>query len=83
MALYTLPRVGVPGAPCSESRQARSPSLPTPARPGPRVQISYVIGQLSANFKTRRIMHTGYRWPLATFPETIPAVVALHFNAAS
>ena len=38
---------------------------------------------LIANFKTWRIMHTDYRRPLATFPETISAVVALHFYATA
>ncbi len=42
-------------------------------------KIRYVIEQVIANFKTWRIMHTDYRRPLATFPETISAVVALHF----
>ena len=41
--------------------------------------LRYVI----ANFKTWRIMHTDYRRPLATFPETISAVVALHFYATA
>jgi Helix-turn-helix of DDE superfamily endonuclease/DDE superfamily endonuclease len=42
-------------------------------------KIRYVIEQVIANFKTWRIMHTDYRRPLATFPETISVVVALHF----
>jgi len=46
-------------------------------------QIRYVIEQVIANFKTWRIMHTDYRRPLATFPETISAVVALHFYATA
>ena len=41
----------------------------------------YVIEQVIANFKTWRIMHTDYRRPLATFPETISAVVALGYGA--
>ena len=32
-------------------------------------KIRYVIEQVIANFKTRRIMHTDYRRPLATFPK--------------
>ena len=36
-------------------------------------KIRYVIEQVIANFKTWRIMHTDYRRPLATFPETISA----------
>ena len=46
-------------------------------------KIRYVIEQVIANFKTWRIMHTDYRRPLATFPETISAVVALQFYAAA
>jgi hypothetical protein len=46
-------------------------------------QIRYVIEQVIANFKTWRIMHTDYRRPLATFPETISAVIALYFYAAA
>ncbi len=42
-------------------------------------KIRYIIEQVIANFKTWRIMHTDYRRPLAAFPETISAVVALHF----
>jgi hypothetical protein len=44
-------------------------------------RIRYVIEQVIANFKTWRIMHTDYRRPLATFLETISAVIALHFYA--
>lgn len=46
-------------------------------------QIRYVVEQAIANFKAWRIMHTDYRRPLQTFPETISAVVALHFYRAS
>ena len=46
-------------------------------------KIRYVIEQVIANFKTWRITHTDYRRPLATFPETISAVVALHFYATA
>ncbi|MDQ3577325.1 MAG: transposase family protein, partial [Actinomycetota bacterium] len=42
-------------------------------------KIRYVIERTIANFKTWRIMHTDYRRPLATFPTTISAVIALHF----
>jgi hypothetical protein len=44
-------------------------------------KVRYVIEQVIANFKTWRIVHTDYRRPLATFSETISAVVALHFYA--
>jgi len=46
-------------------------------------KIRYVIEQVIANFKTWRIMHTDYRRPLATFSETISAVIALHFYATA
>jgi hypothetical protein len=46
-------------------------------------KIRYVIERAIANFKTWRIMHTDYRRPLATFHETISAIVALYFYASS
>jgi hypothetical protein len=46
-------------------------------------KIRYVVEQVIANFKTWRIMHTDYRRPLATFSETISAVVALHFYSTA
>jgi hypothetical protein len=42
-------------------------------------KIRWIIEQVIANFKTWRIMHTDYRRPLATFPDTISTVIALHF----
>jgi len=42
-------------------------------------KIRYVIEQVIAHFKTWRIMHTDYRRPIETFPETISAVIGLHF----
>jgi hypothetical protein len=42
-------------------------------------KIRYLIEQAIANVKTWRILHTDYRRPLATFNETISAVVALEF----
>ena len=45
-------------------------------------KIRYVIEQVIANFKTRGPC-TDYRRPLATFPETISAVVAPHFYATA
>jgi hypothetical protein len=42
-------------------------------------KIRYVIEQVIANFKTWRIMHTDFRRPIETFPETISAVIGLHF----
>jgi len=46
-------------------------------------KIRYVIEQVIANFKAWRIMHTDYRRPLVTFPETVSAVIAMHFYAAA
>jgi DDE superfamily endonuclease/Helix-turn-helix of DDE superfamily endonuclease len=46
-------------------------------------KIRYVVEQVIANFKTWRIMHTDYRRPLTTFPETISAVIALHFYSTA
>ena len=45
------------------------------------VKVRWVVEQAIANFKTWRIMHTDYRRPIKTFPETISAVTALHFYA--
>lgn len=36
--------------------------------------------QTIADFKTRRIIHTDYRRPTKTFPQTISAVIPLHFH---
>lgn len=46
-------------------------------------KIRHVVEQIIVNFKTRRILHTDYRRPLATFPETISAVISLHFYATA
>ena len=37
------------------------------------------IERATAQLKTRRTLHTGYRRPLHTFPQTITAVTALQF----
>jgi DDE superfamily endonuclease/Helix-turn-helix of DDE superfamily endonuclease len=42
-------------------------------------QVRWIVEQAIANFKTWRIIHTGHRRPVETFPETIAAVTALHF----
>jgi DDE superfamily endonuclease/Helix-turn-helix of DDE superfamily endonuclease len=42
-------------------------------------RIRYRIERTIANVKTWRILHTDYRRPLATFPETISTVIALEF----
>jgi hypothetical protein len=42
-------------------------------------KIRYIIEQVIAHFKAWRIMHTDYRRPIQSFPETISAVVGLHF----
>ena len=38
-----------------------------------------MIERVIANFKTWRILHTDYRRPFTTFPETITTVAALEF----
>jgi transposase len=38
-----------------------------------------VIERVIAQLKTWRILHTDYRRPIDTFPETIATVIALHF----
>lgn len=42
-------------------------------------RIRYVVERCIANLKTWRVLHTDYRRPLRTFPETITAVIALEF----
>lgn len=42
-------------------------------------RIRWKIEQTIANLKTWRILHTDYRRPLATFGETISAVIGLQF----
>ena len=46
-------------------------------------RIRYVIERAIANFKTWRILHTYYRRPIDTFPQTITTVIALHFYATA
>ena len=43
-------------------------------------QIRYKIERVIANIKTWRVLHTGYRRPPETFPETITAVLGLIFT---
>ncbi|WP_399498267.1 transposase family protein [uncultured Actinomyces sp.] len=43
-------------------------------------QVRYTIERVIANIKTWRVLHTGYRRPLETFPETITAVLGLIFT---
>jgi hypothetical protein len=42
-------------------------------------KFRWKVEQVISNLKNWRIISTGYRRPIATFPETITAVVALHF----
>ena len=42
-------------------------------------KIRSTVERVIANLKTWRILHTDYRRPLHTFPETISAVIGLHF----
>jgi DDE family transposase len=46
-------------------------------------RIRWKIEQIIANLKAWRILHTEYRRPLATFRETISAVVELQFYRLS
>ena len=42
-------------------------------------KIRYLIERAITNLKTWRILHVDYRRPLASFAETISAVIALEF----
>ena len=42
-------------------------------------QIRYKIERAIANIKTWRVLHTGCRRPLDTFPETITAILGIIF----
>ncbi|MFC2780204.1 transposase family protein [Actinomyces sp.] len=44
-------------------------------------QVRYKIERVIASIKTWRVLHTGYRRPLDTFPETITAVLGLIFTS--
>jgi DDE superfamily endonuclease len=46
-------------------------------------KIRWKIEQTIANLKTWRILHTDYRRPLATFADTISAVIGLQFYRAA
>lgn len=46
-------------------------------------KIRYLIERTIANLKTWRILHTDYRRPLATFTDTISAVIGLQFYRAA
>ena len=43
-------------------------------------QVRYKIERVIANIKTWRVLHTGYRRPLDTFPETITTILGLIFT---
>ena len=43
-------------------------------------QIRYKTERAIANIKTWRVLHTGYRRPLDTFPETITAILGIIFT---
>ena len=43
-------------------------------------QVRYKIERVIANIKTWRVLHTGYRRPPETFPETITAVLGIIFT---
>jgi hypothetical protein len=46
-------------------------------------QVRYLIERVIANLKTWRILHTDYRRPLASFAQTISAVLGLEFYRTS
>ena len=46
-------------------------------------KIRYQIERTIANLKTWRTLHTDYRRPLRTFPETISTIIALEFYRMS
>ena len=43
-------------------------------------QVRYKIERVIANIKTWRVLHTGYRKPPETFPETITAILGIIFT---
>ena len=43
-------------------------------------QVRYKIERVIANIKTWRVLHTDYRRPLETFPETIIAILGIIFS---
>ena len=43
-------------------------------------QVRYKIERVIANIKTWRVLHTDYRRPLETFPETITAILGIIFT---
>ena len=43
-------------------------------------QVRYKIERVIANIKTWRVLHTGYRRPLDTFPETIHSRPRTHIH---
>ena len=46
-------------------------------------RVRWIIERTIANVKTWRILHTDYRRPLATFADTISAVIGLQFYRAA
>ena len=42
-------------------------------------QIRYVAERAIANLKTWQVLHTDYRRPLNTFPDTITSVIFLEY----
>ena len=72
------------GEPDKQAKRAEQPDRDRQGEFNTQInKIRYIIEQAIANFKTWRIMHTDYRRPLATLPQTISAAVALHFYAVA
>ncbi|WP_128683515.1 transposase family protein [Actinomyces qiguomingii] len=60
-----------PGGPLPEADKAYNTSIN---------RIRHVVERAIANLKTWRVLHTGYRRPIQTFPQTITATLALIFT---
>lgn len=67
----TTPVKKLPGQPLHEADKAYNTSIN---------RIRYVVERAIANLKTWRVLHTGYRRPIQTFPTTITAILALTFT---
>ena len=54
--------------------------LTTRSTKRPSEHVRYKIERVIANIKTWRVLHTGHRRPLDTFPETITAILGIIFT---
>ncbi|WP_257210510.1 transposase family protein [Actinomyces ruminis] len=67
----TTPVNKQPGQPLRESDKTLNTSIN---------RIRYMVERAIANLKTWRVLHTGYRRPIQTFPQTITTVLTLIFT---